>query len=132
MIKATYDAAGQRTSLTYPGGLTVGYVYNANGRLIAMQDSRAGAAAFAVDPDGRLMTEQLPGRLARRYHYEGGLLHRLPPSSRITGWRPRPRWPATPTAGSSPRLIRRRPGIPLRPGRAARLISGALRGVPPR
>jgi len=77
MIKATYDAAGQRTSLAYPGGLTVGYVYNANGRLIAMQDSRAGDAAFAVDPDGRLITEQLPGRLARRYHYEGGLLHRF-------------------------------------------------------
>jgi RHS repeat-associated protein len=74
---AGYDAAGQRTSLAYPGGLQTSYTYDGNGRLIALHDSRAGDAVYALDPDGRLLTEQLPGRLARRYHYEGGLVHRF-------------------------------------------------------
>jgi RHS repeat-associated protein len=76
VLSAAYDAAGRRTSLTYPDGLTVGYSYDANGRLVGLQDSRAGDAVYALDPDGRLLTEQLPGRHARRYHYQGGLLHR--------------------------------------------------------
>lgn len=74
---ATYDAAGQQTSLTYPDGLELTYQYDLNGRLSALHDSRAGDAVYAVDPDGRLLTEQLPGRLARRYHYEHGLLRRF-------------------------------------------------------
>jgi RHS repeat-associated protein len=73
---AEYDAAGQRTSLAYPGGLLTRYTYDDNGRLTALNDSRAGQALFVLDPDGQLLTEQLPGRLARRYHYEGGLAHR--------------------------------------------------------
>lgn len=76
-VTAAYDAAGQRTSLSYPGGLTVGYSYDLNGRLIGLTDTRAGTAAYALDPDGLLLTEQLPGRLARRYHYSGGLLERF-------------------------------------------------------
>ena len=102
VIKATYDAAGQRTSLTYPGGLTLGYVYNANGRLIAMQDSRAGDGGLRRRPRRRLLTEQLPGRLARRYHYERGLLHRFAvirddhPVAETAS-------PATPTGGSAER-----------------------------
>jgi len=72
-----YDRAGQRTALGYPDGLQLSYDYNGNGRLTRLHDSRAGDAVYAVDPDGRLLTEQLPGRLARRYHYEHGLLHRF-------------------------------------------------------
>jgi len=77
VFTAQYDQAGQRTSLTYPGGLQITYRYNAKGQLVGLVDSRAGGAAYAFDPDGRLITEELPGRLARRYHYEGGLLHRF-------------------------------------------------------
>ena len=72
-----YDPAGQRIALDYPDGLQLSYDYNSNGRLTRLHDSRAGDAVYAVDPDGRLLTEQLPGRLARRYHYEHGLLHRF-------------------------------------------------------
>ena len=77
VFTAQYDQAGQRTSLTYPGGLQVTYRYDPKGKLAGLHDSRAGDAAYAVDADGRLVTEQLPGRLARRYHYEHGLLHRF-------------------------------------------------------
>jgi RHS repeat-associated protein len=76
-VKTGYDRAGQRTSLTYPSGLTVGYSYDLNGRLTGLRDSRAGDAVYALDPDGRLLTEQLPHRLARRYHYENGSLNRF-------------------------------------------------------
>ncbi len=67
----------RRTSLAYPSGLNVTYGYDGNGRMISMQDSRAGQAVYAVDPDGLLLTEQFPGRLARRYHYDRGLLARF-------------------------------------------------------
>jgi RHS repeat-associated protein len=77
VLTAGYDAAGQRTSLTYPDGLALSYGYDLNGRLTSLTDSRAGQAVYALDADGQLLTEQLPGRLARRYHYEGGLLHRF-------------------------------------------------------
>jgi RHS repeat-associated protein len=77
VFTAEYDKAGQRTSLTYPGGLQVSYRYNTKGQLVGLHDSRAGDAAYAVDPDGRLITEELPGRMERRYHYEHGLLHRF-------------------------------------------------------
>jgi RHS repeat-associated protein len=77
VFTAQYDQAGQRTSLNYPDGLQVTYRYNAKGQLVGLSDSRAGDAAYALDPDGRLITEELPGRLARRYHYEHGLLHRF-------------------------------------------------------
>jgi RHS repeat-associated protein len=76
-VTATFDAAGQRTSLSYPGGLTTSFTYDTNRRLIGLADSRAGDAVYALDPDGRLLTEQLPGRRARRYHYEGGLLRQF-------------------------------------------------------
>jgi RHS repeat-associated protein len=77
VFTAQYDKAGQRTSLTYPDGLQVTYSYNTKGQLNGLRDSRGGGAAYALDPDGRLITEELPGRLARRYHYEHGLLHRF-------------------------------------------------------
>ena len=72
-----YDQAGQRTALSYPDGLQLTYRYDLNGRLSILHDSRAGDAVYAVDPDGQLLTEQLPGRLARRYHYADGLLSRF-------------------------------------------------------
>jgi RHS repeat-associated protein len=72
-----YDATGQRTSLTYPDGLELAYTYDGNGYLTGLHDSRAGDAVYAVDADGRLLTEQLPGMLARRYHYDRGLLSRF-------------------------------------------------------
>lgn len=77
VLKAEYDKAGRRTALTYPDGLETTYRYNLNGQLIGLHDSRAGDAVYALDPDGRLLTEQLPGRFARRYDYEQGLLSRF-------------------------------------------------------
>lgn len=76
-ITNSYDAAGQLASLSYPSGLTTSYTYNLNGQLTGLHDSRAGDAAYALDPDGRLLTEQLPGRQARRYEYDGGLVRRF-------------------------------------------------------
>jgi RHS repeat-associated protein len=72
-----YDQAGQCTTLNYPDGLRLRYDYDLNGRLVHLHDSRAGDAVYALDPDGRLLTEQLPGAHARRYHYHGGLLSRF-------------------------------------------------------
>ena len=70
----SYDAAGRQTALSYPDGLQVGYSYDGNSRLTGVHDSRAGDAVYVLDPDGRLLTEQLPERQARRYHYQDGLL----------------------------------------------------------
>jgi RHS repeat-associated protein len=77
VVTASYNVAGQMTALTYPDGLIVSYDYDGNGRLVGLHDSRAGDAVYALDADGRLLTEQLPGRSARRYHYDGGLLSRF-------------------------------------------------------
>ncbi|MDP9794451.1 RHS repeat-associated protein [Catenuloplanes nepalensis] len=74
VLSAGFDAAGQRTRLTYPDGSTVRFQYDLCGRLINVHDSEAGEVVYALDPDGRLLTEQLPRRWARRYRYEGGLL----------------------------------------------------------
>jgi RHS repeat-associated protein len=74
---AGYDQAGQRTSLTYPSGLVLTYQYDQNGNLTALHDSRAGWARYALDPDGRLITEELPRNFARRFYYEHGLLARF-------------------------------------------------------
>ncbi|WP_221354745.1 DUF6531 domain-containing protein [Streptomyces beigongshangae] len=69
-----YDKAGQRIALRYPDGAKVTYRYNLNGHLVGMRDSAAGEAVYAVDPDGKLLTEQLPGGWLRKYAYDGGLL----------------------------------------------------------
>ena len=72
-----YDAANRRTALRYPDGLTLGYSYAANDRLIGLSDSRAGTTTYTLDPDGRLRTEALPGGWTRAYTYAAGLLSRF-------------------------------------------------------
>lgn len=64
----TYDLAGRQTSLAYPDGLTVAYQYDASNNLIGL-DSPAGWARYTVDPDGRLLDEQLSGG-ALEYRYD--------------------------------------------------------------
>ncbi|MEJ2852106.1 MULTISPECIES: RHS repeat-associated core domain-containing protein [unclassified Saccharothrix] len=73
---ATYDAAGRRTELAYPDGLKVAYRWNRNGRLVGLTDPKAGEVSYKLDQDGRLVHEDLPGKWARSYAYEGGLLAR--------------------------------------------------------
>ena len=73
-LGASYDAAGERTGLRYPDGLAVDFGYDPNSRLISVHDSRAGQASYTLDPDGRLLTEELPQAWERRYHYTNGVL----------------------------------------------------------
>jgi RHS repeat-associated protein len=49
-ITWTYDAAGRRTAMTYPGGITLGYGYDAYGRLTSITSNLGGTSATLVSP----------------------------------------------------------------------------------
>lgn len=75
--ESRYDAAGRRTGLSYPSGLAVAFGYDAANRLVGVEDPKAGPIGYVLDPDGRALAEDLPGRWARRYSYDRGLLVRV-------------------------------------------------------
>jgi RHS repeat-associated protein len=58
-FSATYDAAGRLVSVAYGTALTVGYTYDNDDRLLAVQDNAPGAnnsVTFAYDAAGRITT----------------------------------------------------------------------------
>jgi RHS repeat-associated protein len=72
VIGYAYDPAGRRTRTTYPDASTATSTYDAVGRLATVTHSTAGSASFAYDADGRLLSEQLPGGMTRTYRYTTG------------------------------------------------------------
>lgn len=55
-----YDAVGNRTSLTYPDGNNVTYIYNDNDWLIIMVDPRNGQTGYSYEDDGQVRTVDKP------------------------------------------------------------------------
>jgi RHS repeat-associated protein len=55
-----YDDVGNRTSLTYPDGNQVNYVYNGNDWLITMVDPATGQTSYSYEDDGQVRTIDYP------------------------------------------------------------------------
>jgi RHS repeat-associated protein len=73
VIAYTYDAAGNRASMTTPQGTTT-YVYDALNRLKAFTDA-TGTTTYAYTAVGNVASTTYPNGVVASYHYDG--LHRL-------------------------------------------------------
>ena len=57
----TYDAAGNRTGITYPDGAAAVYAYDRNNRLVKVTDGEGQAAQYTYDGVGNLLSIVQPG-----------------------------------------------------------------------
>ena len=69
-LQYSYDAAGNRTGVTYPGGQAVSYAFNANNWLVTATDPIAGATQYTYDPVGLPVLEQNPNGTKTQYAYD--------------------------------------------------------------
>jgi YD repeat-containing protein len=69
-LQYSYDAAGNRTGVTYPGGQAVSYAFNANNWLVTATDPIAGATQYTYDPVGLPILEQNPNGTKTEYAYD--------------------------------------------------------------
>ncbi|MDT0498954.1 hypothetical protein RM530_16545 [Algiphilus sp. W345] len=94
VTQATYDAHGNRLSLTNASGETVRWTYDAlgrqiafdydaAGRLTAVTDARGNTTQYEYDEHGRRTTEIAPDGRRREYAYEDG--NRLTKETRADG-----------------------------------------------
>jgi len=65
----TYDNLDRVTKLTYAGGITISYGYDANGNLSSMTDP-TGTTSYTYDKDNRVLTKTLPGGTQLTYTYD--------------------------------------------------------------
>ncbi len=65
----SYDNLDRITKITYAGGITVSYVYDANGNLSSMTDP-TGTTSYTYDKDNRVLTKTLPGGTQLSYSYD--------------------------------------------------------------
>jgi uncharacterized repeat protein (TIGR02543 family) len=65
-----YDAAGNRTSLTYPNNATVSYQYDDANQLTAVMDWDNQSTGYAYDPAGRLVSVARPNGVDSSYTYD--------------------------------------------------------------
>ncbi len=73
-VTYTYDADGQRTTMTAPGQATIAYQYDAAHQLTAVTQGGT-TVAIAYDEVGRRRSLTLPNGIAADYSYDAG--HRL-------------------------------------------------------
>jgi RHS repeat-associated protein len=71
-VSYTYDAGGQRTTMTLPGDLTVTYRYDEKGQLVSLTDWDAQEVRYAYDQAGRLIATDRVGGFRSRYEYDAG------------------------------------------------------------
>jgi len=73
-----YDANGNLTASPAPTGGTLGYVYDAENRLVSATQTVSGApstlATLSYDPDGRLWQVSTPSGSVTRFNYDGDRL----------------------------------------------------------
>jgi RHS repeat-associated protein len=65
-----YDGVGNRTSLTYPDGLTIEYVYDAANRLIGAGNASLGYVKYSYDEANLLIQTDLPNETYTTYRYD--------------------------------------------------------------
>jgi len=68
---STYDALGNRRSLTYPGGRTLAYAYDANSRCTGITESGVALASFAYNGVTRLARVTYGNGTRTRIGYDG-------------------------------------------------------------
>ncbi|MHB2026909.1 MAG: RHS repeat-associated core domain-containing protein [Elusimicrobiota bacterium] len=68
-INYTYDADGNRTSMTTPWG-TFSYSYDADNRLVSLTNPEGNRFAFAYDADGRRTSLTYPNGIKTTYGYD--------------------------------------------------------------
>lgn len=66
----TYNSAGQRTALLYPGAQTASYQYDLAGRLVGVTDWASQGTHYAYDTAGQLLTAALPNGVTTSYGYD--------------------------------------------------------------
>lgn len=69
IIYYTYDAAGNRTSMTDPDGGVTYYLYDANNRLISLQNPFGEITGFEYDLAGRLTRQNNPNGTYTEYEF---------------------------------------------------------------
>jgi YD repeat-containing protein len=84
-----YDLAGNRTRLVYPNGKVVTYTYDADNRLLQVEDWDGGLTSYTYDAAGRLISETLPNGVdtTRQYDAVGRLIrltHTAPDDSTLS------------------------------------------------
>ena len=92
LVSYTYDAVGNRMSLTYPDGKTITYAYDAANRLMRVTDWMSRNTTYQYNPSGQPLTISYPSSNGLSFGYDAaGRLNRvqnlyapgssLPPSS---------------------------------------------------
>lgn len=69
-VSYTYDAAGNRASMTDPDGGQTTYSYDANNRLIQITAPGSGTTSFSYDPAGRLTQQTNGNGTYAQYFYD--------------------------------------------------------------
>ncbi|MFN8526493.1 MAG: DUF6531 domain-containing protein [Chloroflexota bacterium] len=68
-VSYQYDAAGNRTRITYPDGKQVNYAYDDASRLSSVTDWLSKATSYGYDDAGRLTTTRFPTQVVERRTY---------------------------------------------------------------
>lgn len=69
-VQYTYDAAGNRLTLKYPGNKTVTYTYNLNGQMTSVTDWNENTTNYFYRSDGQMDYVQLPNGVRTTYSYD--------------------------------------------------------------
>jgi RHS repeat-associated protein len=69
-VRYAYDANGNVTSLTYPGGKTVSYAYDALNRLTSVTDWNSRTTTYGYLKDGRPQSIAYPNGMTVSYTYD--------------------------------------------------------------
>ncbi len=68
-----YDAAGNRTSVTYPDGSVVDYTFDRNNRMTKVTDGNGGSTQYGYDAMGNILSLTQPGSSSRYTYNAVGL-----------------------------------------------------------
>jgi RHS repeat-associated protein len=90
-VSYEYDAAGNRTKITYPGSKSVTYAYDSDNRLISVTDWLGGVTTYTYDSAGILQSSVNPNGTKTTYSYDAsnrliGLSNRKSNDTVIAGY----------------------------------------------
>ncbi|MEZ4617255.1 MAG: RHS repeat-associated core domain-containing protein [Caldilineaceae bacterium] len=69
-VAYTYDAAGQRSTMTLPNNRTVSYTYHPTGNVATVTDWLGGVQTFSYNADGNLLQVGRPNSINSTYGYD--------------------------------------------------------------
>ncbi|HAM39432.1 MAG TPA: hypothetical protein DCP53_08590, partial [Elusimicrobia bacterium] len=68
-VKHSYDAVGNRTSITYPDEKITNYIYNEINKLVKIEDTETGAINYEYNPVGNRIKITYPNNAESNYQY---------------------------------------------------------------